>query len=272
MNGITAQLISLVSHGNEYLTSRQLPVDYYPANAAFRYCRLVDFWDIKKSFLGNPKEVKIAATPLEWFPFIRKEGCTKLRLYYELLPQSNVGPPHKLAAFVGGGGTWLIEAMYKKDSDFWAPRWQATHPQDPDQLIWSVNYGRTSNHYASSNMRPDVHEKAAELHSNLVQIRDFAIEQNYPEWGSVFQQALDDLEGAAADPAAKFGDFLVAKNHTPEAIHLLQACSSAWVFGGMGSWNDLSFDTDAANARYDALSAALYQAVIQGALAAANSF
>jgi hypothetical protein len=46
--------------------------------------------------------------------------------------------------------------------------------------------------------------------------------------------------------------------------------SQAWVFGGMGSWNDLGFPDAADNDRYRAVTAGLYDAVLGAIAAAAN--
>jgi hypothetical protein len=47
------------------------------------------------------------------------------------------------------------------------------------------------------------------------------------------------------------------------------ACQHAWVFGGMGSWNDVSFD--AKPGEYERVSEQLHRALLQGILAGANA-
>jgi hypothetical protein len=56
----------------------------------------------------------------------------------------------------------------------------------------------------------------------------------------------------------------------PLAVSLLDACQSAWVFGGMGSWNDLAFQGDV-QAEYDRTSERLFLALAQVIRAAANA-
>jgi hypothetical protein len=48
---------------------------------------------------------------------------------------------------------------------------------------------------------------------------------------------------------------------------ILNAAQHAWVFGGMGSWNDICFDGEESNA-YEQVSEQLYQALIRAIPAA----
>lgn len=54
------------------------------------------------------------------------------------------------------------------------------------------------------------------------------------------------------------------------ATCLLDACQSAWVFGGMGSWNDLAFD-GAAQVEYEQVSERLFHTVVDVIQTAANA-
>ncbi len=51
---------------------------------------------------------------------------------------------------------------------------------------------------------------------------------------------------------------------------MLAACQKAWVFGGMGSWNDMGFDGEDQK-DYVRLSEALFQALNAAIVAAANA-
>ncbi|MCC6412891.1 MAG: hypothetical protein IT270_14600 [Saprospiraceae bacterium] len=59
--------------------------------------------------------------------------------------------------------------------------------------------------------------------------------------------------------------------HSHTALQLLYAADSAWVFGGMGSWNDQSFEDKEVNGRYERLSALLYNAINGAIMAAVNN-
>lgn len=61
---------------------------------------------------------------------------------------------------------------------------------------------------------------------------------------------------------------LVDKNYPIEAIQLLYAASIAWVFGGMGSWNDTGVNSE----EYNNVSNELYNTINLSIVAVANNF
>jgi hypothetical protein len=110
------------------------------------------------------------------------------------------------------------------------------------------------------------------LEQSLSTIADFAGAHQLSEWADVFKKAKAILN--STDPAGDYyhHDLLVEKHYPLIARQLLFAAGAAWVFGGMGSWNDLGFNTEEDNKKYDDVSAGLYAAINQSVLAAANSF
>jgi hypothetical protein len=56
----------------------------------------------------------------------------------------------------------------------------------------------------------------------------------------------------------------------PSAAQLLSTVQAAWVFGGMGSWNDLGFDGEDQKL-YEHLSDELYQLLNAAIIAAVNA-
>ena len=69
----------------------------------------------------------------------------------------------------------------------------------------------------------------------------------------IFADALEVLDHPS--PEAETG--LTPRGCFPESEAMLQAAMASWVFGGMGSWNDLGFD-GAAREEYEKVSADLY--------------
>jgi hypothetical protein len=266
MTGILAQLVSLVSYGNQSLITGVLPTDYYPENSVFRFCNAVDFLDIQ-----DDKEVRLTPYAVNWFGYLKTGGCQRLLLYYRPANGDALEYERQLAGMVGGGGIWLIEAVYAGYSDYWSNRWQVTKKDDPDGRIWSVAYGRTNTHLATTEMQFDLPETAASLNKVLTAIADFASRQELDNWKDIFTTALDRLHSSMPEEGYYHQDLLVPASYSLAARQLLLASSSAWVFGGMGSWNDLSFEKEEDNQHYEALSTTLYNAVNRGILAAANS-
>src|ERR1700748_737594 len=108
MNGTLAQLITLVSFGNEFLNTNAIVDDFYSKNSTFQSCNSIEFVDFKKVFLNSKvKEIVIGQNPVEWFEFLKKGGCKKLALYFQHSKNHSFAPDHKNAGAIGGGGSWL---------------------------------------------------------------------------------------------------------------------------------------------------------------------
>lgn len=266
MTGEISQIISLTAYGNQCLRTGQLPTGFCPENAAFQYCNKVDFWEVDS---GN--ELQIAIDPYYWFRYLQKVGCRALRLYYYPAKENPLAKEYKMAGFVGGGGTWLIEAIFHGHSDFWASRWQVTRKDDPDGRIWSVKYGRTSVNLATVNEQFDVTMTAKFLYEALEATIAFTVQQNLGNWTDFFQKAAQRLN-SNTPAAGYYNEALVPEgDYSLPPRQLLYAAGSAWAFGGMGSWNDLSFEKPEDNERYNNVTARLYDVITHAIVAGVNS-
>jgi len=272
MTGTLAQIISLTSYGNDFLSSKQIVNDYYPLNSTFQFCNLVDFRDFKRPLFSKPKETIIAKDPNEWFNYLQLSNCKKIRLYYRHSKNQTFATDHKLAGMVGGGGTWLIETIYDDHSNYWSNRWEVTKKDDPNNKIWSVNYVVTHKKQPVNDLHFDLHETFDLLEKELIEIGDFASEKKLFDWSGIFSKAKTILHHSSPNLEYYHKDLIAEKNYSLLAKQILFAAGSAWVFGGMGSWNDLGFDTKDENQRYEELSARLYDAINQSILAAINSY
>jgi hypothetical protein len=273
MTGILAQVISLTSYGNAFLQAGELIEDFFPSHSTFQHCNKVDFKNFRKRiFSSSPQEAPVANDPNEWFRFLKKGGCKKIRLFYQPTGNKDPTPDHMLAGMVGGGGTWMIETVYGRYSHYWFNRWEVTKKDDPGGKIWSVSYAMTDKDQPVTDVRKDIRETCSLLEQSLIAITEFADARQLSGWAGVFKKASAILN--STDPAGDYyhHDLLVEKHYPLIARQLLFAAGAAWVFGGMGSWNDLVFETPEDNKRYDDVSAGLYAAINQSVLAVANSF
>lgn len=263
-----AQLASLTIYGNAFLIGRSADADFYPANSTFRHCEYVNFADLAQD--GKSWEV-FASDPLAWFEALRKQGVLTFRMQYG--PSGRRQPAdRRLVGFVGGGGRWLIEAQMSAMSDYWDARWQLGDRARPDQKIWRVTYARFARN--QSPIQPqgleDLEQAWQELDQHLVAMEEFASAQSLNNFSNLFQRARSRLH---SDPpyADQYHSDLTRPEFLPvAACKLLAACQDAWVFGGMGSWNDQRFDA-AMQPRYEELSEKLYQLLNRAIVVAANS-
>ncbi|MGD2073289.1 MAG: hypothetical protein PVG65_07385, partial [Candidatus Thorarchaeota archaeon] len=99
----------------------------------------------------------------------------------------------------------------------------------------------------------------------LIEINKFA-----QEWASHFvkyyQRAIECLSSEDS-----LEDYL-PDGFDLRAYQLIKASSAGWLFGGMGSWNDLVFDEGSVDERYDEVSNNLYYAICNAVVVATNSY
>lgn len=273
MTGTLAQFVTLTTYGNDYIRNGNIPANFDTANTAFDFCNTVDFREVrKKYFFSKPKEEVLFDCPTKWFKFLKNNGCQKLRLYYSSSDDQTMAPDYKLAGMVGGGGTWFIEAVYDTYSNAWASRWEVTDSDSPERKIWSVNYGLVAEKLSVMDLQIDNQIVKEKLHRTLTEIAGFAKQQNLGNWQELFDRAKSILETDIPEKDYYHQDLIPGANYTLISKQLLFAASNAWVFGGMGSWNDLGFDNKEDDQSYEKLSAQLYSNINEAILAAVNSY
>lgn len=113
---------------------------------------------------------------------------------------------------------------------------------------------------------PSPAEAAQHLREALGAAREFAVSQGLAEWRDAFGAALEGRAPAEPDDL----DLLPEAAYPTESRGLVATASRAWVFGGMGSWNDLSFGDPDVRARYEQVSEGLYRSVLAALVAATN--
>lgn len=273
MTGVLAQIISLTTYGNDFLKNGKIPNEFNSSNTTFQFCNKIDFREFKKKFFfSKPKEKVIAENPTKWFEYLKLDGCKRLRLYFEHSKEQSFAKDHKLAGLVGGGGTWLIEANYDQYSNYWANRWEVTNQNAADNKIWTVNYGMTVVKQHTSNLQIDNEKVKNNLKQTLTAIAEFAFKQNLQGWGEQFDKAKATLESSSPENSYYHKDLIPLDNYSQTAKQVLFSAGASWVFGGMGSWNDLGFDSKEDNETYDRLSEQLYSNINEAIIAATNSF
>ncbi|MDR3678752.1 MAG: hypothetical protein P4L41_02225 [Flavipsychrobacter sp.] len=264
MTGTLAQLIVLTTYGNSYLADEDIPSDFYPNNSTFQFCNRVCFKDLQK--------IIVAPDPLDWFQYLKEKNCKKLRLYFQYSQDHSSRKDHQTAGFIGGGGSWLIEAIYDHYSNYWANIWNGSNKDAPDRRIWSVNYDIALEWEKTRNIQIDPINIKAKLRSTLSEIADFAFKHDLEHWGKKFESAKLILD--TTEPYENFyhKDLIPLDNYSITAKQILFAAGSAWVFGGMGSWNDLGFDNKENQDIYSELSEKLYSNIIEAIVSSTNSF
>jgi hypothetical protein len=117
--------------------------------------------------------------------------------------------------------------------------------------------------------RPALAASADRLAAILVSAEAFAAEHDLSTWADWFRDASQ--LGQTSDAQAPYHpDMLPAAGFEPFARQLLAMATRAWVFGGMGSWNDLGY-ADLDNESYSTITRELYAAVLGAFVAVVNT-
>ncbi|HEX8693599.1 MAG TPA: hypothetical protein VF746_14345 [Longimicrobium sp.] len=224
---------------------------------------------LERPLFGGVRERPFATTPDEWFARLAAAGVERLSVRYGSLGDARIGDRMSVA-FVGGGGHWRIGAQRGAEAGLWEARWQVGNRDDPERRIWNVTYGEVGRADGRQPEAADLAGLVRELADVFGEIGAFAREQGLDGFAGAFDRAVDCLR---SDEPRSFGyhaDLAPAGVLPLDAERILGAAQAGWVFGGMGSWNDLGFD-GAAQARYESLSDRLYSLLNRAAVEAANA-
>ena len=228
MQGTIAQTLGLALHANAFLQKRNLGT-FWPDATFFQFCRSVRFLDCGP---GGGPEMEIAADPAAWLRTLRAR-CRGVRVH------ASAGNGDAMTVgFIGGGSLWRIEEVGGERPFRWWGDWSVP-PRDADEeRIWSVVYrGVAIGAGHGPAPTPELEPAERQLAVALEAIAAFA-ERIRSDFSQSFYQALDCLAGRADRAPPYYPDLAPPEFLSPDARRILTACQLAWVFGGMGSWND----------------------------------
>ncbi len=268
MNGPIAQIVALTCYGNAFLQGANVD-EFLPKNSTCIFCDRVTFVTCEKSFLGKQREKEVAKTPEEWFGFLKTSSAVGVRI--SRTPKNGPGISDRMSAgFVGGGGTWSMEVLLPKNrSEFWVARWEVWNQNAPEQRIWRVTYGRVCDGATTQSKPDDLQSTATRLTQALREVHSFSTRQDCGGFTQCFADAFDTLDSGGTNLHGYHKDLAPTGYLPDQARTILDACQKAWVFGGMGSWNDMGFDGETQK-EYERVSEQLFQAVNQAISQAAN--
>jgi len=101
------------------------------------------------------------------------------------------------------------------------------------------------------------------------EVEDFARSNDTGHWSVWFAEARELL--LAESPEIPYHPDLLPAGVDRSRQRLLAGATKAYVFGGMGSWNDMGFRDSAVQERYGALSRILYESMMLAFDAATNA-
>lgn len=271
MNGEVAQTVAVAAYGNKFLSSGLLDASKVTNATVFQYCNSVSFVELEKNKTGL-NELLVAQGPIEWFKYLKNKGCRRLFLNYQHSDKPE--EDRMLSAFVGGGGNLRIQCHYSDYMDSWLTKWELVKNKDKvSPRIWGVKYGLVEkNQPIAKPQLTELHELHNHLDKLLSDLEHFAIDNKLNGWGKTFKEAKDQLTSINPVNTLKYHpDIVPPEEFSLEKLQLISAACNAWVFGGMGSWNDLLMNTSRSNKQYTELSEDLYNSIFQCLLSVINN-
>lgn len=269
MNHPIAQLVALTCHANAFLRGRLVP-PFFPRNSTCLFCDRVKFVRGSKPLLGKMREEEVAATPDFWFAHLEGAGTSAIRLSRRSQRHPMISD-RMSAGLVGGGGTWAMEAVQQNGKrTTWLSRWEVWNQNAPERRIWRVSYGGVLGRRSRAPAVTDMDAVAERFRSALGDIHEFSERHECGVFAACFARAIETLDSGGTKRYGYHKDLAPDGVLPSVALSLLDACQSAWVFGGMGSWNDLAFQGDA-QAEYVRTSERLFVALTEVIQAAANA-
>lgn len=241
MQGEIAQIAALVLHGN-YALQGNTSSSFWPDNSTFAFCKSVDFVTLDRDG-GLTVAQAFAADPLQWFDRLASAGALGMRLHCH--PSAGAAGDRVSAGFVGGGPAWLVEVLSAPASDGWQSRWELGDRDDPERRIWTATFGRVlTGVQRMSDQTADADSLCERLSATLEAIRGFAGRHELTGFANSFSIGLEALQSPTPLGLVYHTDMAPREFVDLSAERLLAVAQSAWVFGGMGSWNDLYFEGD----------------------------
>jgi hypothetical protein len=258
MQGPIENALMLVAAGNAQLAGRDI-TGFWPDAPTFKFLKLCEFRLPPAS--GNDKDdfPLVAADPMDWLDF-QRASCCGYRLHCverQRGPNQQTDTPDRmLAAFVGGGPRFLIEAVGEVNSELWEGFHRLGDRNDPDRRIWLCTHilqGAVPVKEVEPVQLPAALE---ELRAALTEIEAYARAEKYDTFADCFARASAALAGERQDVWPHISDIIRYTAFDERQLNVLHAINHAWVFGGMGSWNDLG-----GGPQYNEVSEKLYSAL-----------
>lgn len=268
MQGNIEQAMMLTAVGNAALRGVDV-ASFWPGSGVFRWTDRCEFRLPPPSGKDTDDYPLLAANPLQWFAKLK--GVKGLRLHAvapDREPYEGVGAtPRMLVGMVGGGPRWVIEVVGKDRCELWQGFDRLGDRNHPNQKIWLTTWIRQAEVSPDFMSPVSFDDAVAAFRDVLPPIESYARRQGYDNFAECFASALSVLDGKA--PAYDLSDrdeLMRIAGFTDAQLNLRLAIGHAWVFGGMGSWNDLPGDK-----LYDDLSEALFQAICGAVCGLANA-
>jgi hypothetical protein len=266
VNGELAQLVALVTYGTRFLRTRTgVDETFERTNSTFQFVNAIAF-----RFDGE----LVGGSVVEWLRWLESIGASRLTLDTarpggggrSLFHWFGPREPDRMVAGFSNSGPGLVWS-HGPSSEVWRASWAFGHATD--DRPWSVEY---SARRAKVTRRDSVTLTRAErdLGDALREAHAVALAIGDEPWPDVFERARRLLRDGGDPPYHP--DLLPPGDDQQECRRLLAAAAGAYVFGAMGSWNDIAPQERGLKRRYDRASDRLFRADLAALEVGTNAF
>lgn len=243
-------------------------------NSSTTFCECIRF--LHKSEPPNPNQEDpnwhIATESVDaWLESL--SGVGRALLAYE--PSGDPRLSDRLSSgLVGGGGHWFV-CLDRGTFECWEGWWRIGNQKAEDRRIWQVHYARVVESLAMeseqlADITAPLASVASALMGSLERTRAFALRHSLDGFAACFERAMACLNPTLSAPEPFHKDLAPLGSLSDEAARLFAACQHGWVFGGMGSWNDLGVRGED-KAEYEAVSDELFNQINRAFCVACNA-
>lgn len=259
-----AQIIAVAGYGNDYLRNGKTLANFSEAHSVFQTYSKVLFKEI--ILRQNPEESIVANNPVEWFRYLKNDGCACLRLCFRRPEEQRFLDERIVNELTGYDMEWLIEAVYENYSNYWARK----TVQDKSER--AVVFARIAKAQEITNMQIDNQDVKRRMSELLAELAEFAEAKNLEGFSRQFEVAKMMLDSPNPEQESSLAGLIPVDNYSLVAKQNIFSACRAWVFGGMGSWSDLTFRSEEDYEMYRRLSKKLYKSINEAIMAGVNTF
>jgi hypothetical protein len=260
MDPTVLQTSILVAYANANLQGKKAEfLKNHPAAYHYQSLRFLD--RIPPKDVGYEKYT--ADNPMDWFKFLIKKKYKRLYLHYNSRDKSlPTDPINKLCS--KNDCNWVIIAEKEENYDIWIRT--ESYKQGINKSIYHILVENFELPEIKILSLDTTKLYLTEIFTDLI---EFTKRNKLQNWEKIFQNAKDYLSNTNSNDLLAEG-YLPEDCFSLETQQILAACDMAWVFGGMGSWNDLSSVDD--YDLYNRLTANLWDTLCKSIAAAINSY
>lgn len=269
MNGFIAQLVTLALHGNHVVAGGK-SADFLATNSSAQFCEWIRFVRVNRGWFGTGaiNESLLARSADGWLTGLRARGVERLQVRRQGFDRPDAA--RSFAASLFSNEDWTI-VLRRTDGrvERWQARWEVGDRARADRRIWRVTYGRPGAKREAPLATVTLAAAGERLHEALTQVHAFSARQRCDGFTESFARALQALAG---EPGVEgYHTDMLPPGAPRDVAGMIHACQLAWVFGGMGSWNDLGF-TGEDEKEYARVTHALYEALMVALPAAVDAY